>query len=164
MIALFKRRPILFWKPRKDDIIQADVRNQFPTLQTDFGVVDMQVLPDFQDLDNKALIAQNQFRWQQIILIVGGVITAALGGLQAALPDDKWPGITEGIIAALLTAVGFIAQSLGSQKKYYSNRLKAELLRGEYFLFLGKLGTYNDDSSRVQNLIRRVTEIQSEEK
>src|SRR5262249_41409444 len=122
MIALFKRRPILFWKPRQDEIVKADDQKQFPALKDDFGVVDMQVLEDFRDLDNKALEAQNQFRWQQIILISGGVVTATFGALQAALSESKWPGITEGVIAAILAAVGVVAQQLGSQKKYYSNR------------------------------------------
>jgi hypothetical protein len=165
MITLFKRRPRLFWRPKEGaQIVPPDVQNQYPELQSDFGVLEKQLLDDFRRLDNKALEAQNQFRLLQIILIAGAVATSTLGAIHAALPDAPWPGITEAIVAALLTATAFAAKQLDSQKKYFSNRLKAEMLRGEYFLFLSRVGAYNDDSARVQNLIRRVAEIQAEQK
>ena len=166
MIALFKRRPIIFWKPKTDEqIVPLDARNGRPDLEKDFEILEQRLMDNFRRLDNEALHSQNQFRWQQIILIFGGMMTGTLGAIQAAMSETaRWPGAAEGIIATLLTAVAFVAQKTESQKKYFSTRLKAEMLRGEYFLFLGRLGAYKDDASRVQNLIRRVVEIESGKK
>jgi hypothetical protein len=165
MIALFKRRPILFWKPKNDEqIVSLDAQRERPSLKADFDILEQKLMENFRRLDNEALRAQNHFRWQQIILIVGGVITVTLGAIQAALPGDRWPGATEGVIASALTAVAFMAKQMDSQKKYFSDRLKAEMLRGEYFLFLGRLDAYKDDASRVKNLIGRVAEIETGKK
>ncbi|MBO0860951.1 MAG: DUF4231 domain-containing protein [Chloracidobacterium sp.] len=166
MIALFKRRPILLWKPRiNEQIVPLDQRKEFPALEDDFKILDEQLMDNFRRMDNEALMAQNQFRLQQIILIVGAVMTSSLGAIQAAMPETaRWPGLIEAVIAAMLTAVAFIAKRTEPQKKYFSNRLKAETLRGEYFLFLGHLGAYKDDASRVHKLIQRVAEIESEGK
>lgn len=163
MIALFKRRPMLFWKPRIDEqIVPLNARKGYSYLEADFKILEERLMDSFRRLDNEALRAQNHFRWQQIILIVGGVMTGTLGAIQAAMSDaTRVPGVVEGIIATLLTAVAVIARQTESQKKYFSKRLKAEMLRGEYFLFLGRLGAYKDDASRVRNLIRRVAEIES---
>jgi len=162
MIALFKRRPILFWKPRiNEQIIPLDQRKEFSTLEDDFKILDERLMDNFRRLDNEALKAQNEFRRQQIILIVGAATTSSLGAIQVAMPETApWPGLIEAVIAATLAAVAFIAKQTEPQKKYFSNRLKAETLRGEYFLFLGRLGPYKDDASRVRNLIHRVTEIE----
>ncbi|HEX4949170.1 MAG TPA: DUF4231 domain-containing protein [Blastocatellia bacterium] len=163
MIILFKRWPFLFWKPKENEpIVSPEMQQQFPALQTDFAFLEQQILEDFRTFNNQALHAQNQFRQQQIWLIIGGVVTTTLGALQAAWSNVPWPGVAESIVAAMLTTLGFLVQRLDAQKKYYSNRLKAELLRGEYFLFLGRIGAYNNDNSRQQTLIRRVVEIQSE--
>lgn len=164
MIDLFKRRPKLFWKPRLgEQIVSPKAQAQYPALKNDFDILEQQLMSNFRNLDNQALQAQNQFRLQQFILIVGGVLTSAFGAVQAALSGKaRWPGVTEAIIAIALTAVSFIAQQTKSQKKYFSSRLKAERLRGEYFLFLGRMGGYKDDSNRVQNLILRVSEIEQE--
>jgi hypothetical protein len=162
MIALFKRRPILFWKPKIDEqIVPIDARKNHPDLKADFDILEERLMEEFRRLDNAALRAQNHFRWQQIILISGAVMTSAAGAIQASSPNiAQWAGGVEAVIAGILTAVAFVAKQTDSHKKYFSNRLKAEVLRGEYFLFLGRLGAYKDDASRVQNLIRRVAEIE----
>jgi hypothetical protein len=164
-IALFKRLPMLFWRPRKDNqIVAPEIQNNYPDFKADFDVLEQNLLPYFRELDNEALRAQNQFRRQQIILIVGGVIASTLGAVQAALSEAKWPGISEAGLTAFLTMVAFFARELNAQKHYFANRLKAETLRGEYFLFLGRMGSYANDADRVPNLIRRVADIESEEK
>ena len=166
-ITLFKRLPMLFWRPKKDkdhQIVEPDIQNSYSDFKADFDALEQNLMPYFRELDNEALHAQNQFRRQQIILIVGGVIASALGAVQAAFIDEKWPGIAEAVLTALLTTVAFFARELQAQKKYFSNRLKAETLRGEFFLFLGRVGSYANDADRVPNLIRRVADIESEEK
>ena|SRR5215471_16024239 len=163
MIALFRRRPILFWKPRiNEQIVPPDQRKEFSAFEDDFKILDERLMENFRRMDNEALRAQNQFRRQQIILIIGAAMTSSLGAIQAAMPETApWPGLIEAVIAAMVAAVAFIAKQTEPQKKYLSNRLKAETLRGEYFLFLGRAGAYKDDASRVRNLIHRVAEIES---
>ena len=171
-ITLFKRLPMWFWRPKKDaqiihlapDDQYSDFKDKYPDFKGDFDVLEQQLMPYFRELDNEALRAQNQFRRQQIVLILGGVIASALGAVQAAFIGEKWPGIAEAVLTALLTMVAFFARELNAQKKYFSNRLKAETLRGEYFLFLGRVGSYANDDNRVSNLIRRVADIEAEEK
>jgi Protein of unknown function (DUF4231) len=163
-ITLFKRLPMLRWRPRENEqIVQPETQNQFPDLKSDFDILEHELLPSFRNLDNEALRAQNLFRLQQVILIAGGVITTTLGAVQAALTKEVWPGVAEAVVAGFLTSVSYIARQFNEQKDYFSNRLKAETLRGEYFLFLGRLGKYANDDDRVQSLIRRVADIESEE-
>ncbi|MCG3163436.1 MAG: hypothetical protein JMDDDDMK_04849 [Acidobacteria bacterium] len=168
-ITLFKRLPKLRWRPKEGEQIihlapddqYSDCREKYPDFKADFDILERELMPHFRELDNAALSAQNQFRLQQIILIVGGVIATALGAIQAANVKAAWPGVAEAAVAASLTMVSVIAREFGAQKKYFSDRLKAETLRAEYFLFLGRLGNYANDADRAQNLIRRVAEIES---
>lgn len=163
-ITLFKRLPMLRWRPRENEqIVPPETQNQFPDLTSDFAILEQELIPGFRKLDNETLRAQNRFRRQQVILIAGGVIATTLGAVQAAHAKKIWPGIAEAAVAGFLTSVSFIAREFDEQKKYFSNRLKAETLRGEYFLFLGRMGNYANDADRVQNLIRRVADIESEE-
>jgi Protein of unknown function (DUF4231) len=163
-VTLFKRLPMLRWRPRENEqIVQPETQNQFPDLKSDFDILEHELLPSFRNLDNEALRAQNLFRLQQVILIAGGVITTTLGAVQAALTKEVWPGVAEAVVAGFLTSVSYIARQFNEQKDYFSNRLKAETLRGEYFPFLGRLGNYANDDDRVQSLIRRVADIESEE-
>ena len=163
-ITLFKRLPMLRWRPRgNEQIVPPETQNQFPDLTSDFAILEQDLMPSFRKLDNEALRAQNRFRLQQVVLIVGGVIAITLGAVRAAHTDAIWSGIAEAAVAGLLTSVSFIAREFNEQKKYFSNRLKAETLRGEYFLFLGRIGNYANDADRAQNLIRRVADIESEE-
>jgi hypothetical protein len=49
------------------------------------------------------------------------------------------------------------------RKNHLNDRLKAERLRTEYFLFLGHVGTYADEQERLRRLILRVADIKSGE-
>jgi uncharacterized protein DUF4231 len=164
-ITLFRRLPIFLWRPPKSEqrFVEPEAQNQFPALKSDFETLEKELMPSFRRLDNEALRAQNLFRLQQVILIAGGVITTTLGAAQAAHSKESWPGIAEAVVAAFLTSISYIAREFNEQKNYFSNRLKAEALRGEYFRFLGRIGNYANDDDRAQNLIRRVDDIESEE-
>jgi len=164
-IALFKRLPRLFWEPKKDvQVLPLEIQSQYTDFQADFDILEKKLMPYFRDFDNEALRAQNQFRRQQVTMIAGGVIAATLGAIQAAFSEASWPGMAEAALTAFLTMVAFFVRELDAQKKYFSNRLKAETLRGEYFRFLGRLSEYAGDADREANLIRRIADIESEEK
>jgi hypothetical protein len=122
-----------------------------------------QCSPYFRELDQEALKAQNQFRLGQVALIFGGAVATILGAVQAALAKQMWARLVETIWADALTGIIYYTQQMKAQERYFTNRLKAEALRGEYFLFLGRIGPYADDENRISYLITRVADINAGE-
>ena len=158
-MALFKRLPQLRWKPPEDqEIIPLDARKHCPELATDFDTLAKELMPHFRELDAKALRLQNEFRLEQVLLILGGTLATILGVLQASL-GAVWSGIIESVLAAVLSAIAMRAKTMRAQQGYFTERLKAEKLRAEYFLFLGRIGNYAEGPERLAQLIRRVAEI-----
>lgn len=165
-MALFKRLPSLRWSPPRDqEIVPAEAQTQSPAFAGDFKTLDDELMPHFRELDAEALLVQNQFRLQQVTLIFGGVLATILGALHASFgaAPAVWAGIIESVLAATLSAVALRAQGTHAQERYFTDRLKAEKLRTEYFLFLGRVGAYADDRERLACLIRRVADIKSGE-
>ena len=160
-MTLFRRLPRLVWSPQNEDIIPSDVQLQHPALANDFKTLEDELLPHFRELNADALRYQNEFRLDQVILILGGALATVLGVLHASLPRTAavWAGIVEAVLAAALSAVALRARTTGAQQRYFSWRLKAEKMRAEYFLFLGGVGIYADEKERLSHLIRRVAEI-----
>jgi hypothetical protein len=159
-LILFKRLPYLRWRPKEgEQIIPPKAQADYPAFAEDFERLEQELMPHFRELDNEALRTQNQFRLEQVALIFGGALATTLGTIQAVLADAIWPGIVEAVLAAMLAAIALRTQALKAQERYFTNRLKAETLRGEYFLFLGRVGSYADDDYRIQQLIRRVADV-----
>jgi hypothetical protein len=165
-VALFKRLPSLRWSPPRDQqIVSAEAQTQSPAFSDDFKTLEDQVMPHFRELDAEALRVQNQFRLDQVTLIFGAALATILGAVHASLgaAPAVWAGIIESVVAAVLSAVALRMQTTHAQERYFSDRLKAERLRTEYFLFLGRVGTYADEQDRLPCLIRRVADIKSGE-
>jgi hypothetical protein len=165
-VALFKRLPSLRWSPPRDqNVIPAEAQTQSPTFSGDFKTLEDELMPHFRELDAEALRVQNQFRLNQVTLIFGGALATILGALHASLGAGPavWAGIIESVLAAVLSAVALRLQGTHAQERYFSDRLKAEKLRTEYFLFLGRVGTYADEQERLPRLIRRVADLKSGE-
>jgi hypothetical protein len=163
-LVVFRRFPRLRWQGRADEqIVPPAAQSEFPEFADDFAVLERELLPHFRALDGEALSRQNQFRLDQAVLIFGGLLAAVLGAIQAAAPEMPWPGAAECVVAAVLTAIAFRQRELHARERYSASRLKAEALRGEYFLFLGRLSPYDHDHEpeRVRQLIRRVGQILS---
>jgi hypothetical protein len=164
-VALFKRLPSLRWSPPRDqNIIPTEAQTQSPAFSDDFKTLEDELMPHFRELDGEALRVQNQFRLDQVMLIFGGALATILGAVHASLGAGVvWAGISEAVLAAVLSAVALRMQATHAQERYFSDRLKAERLRTEYFLFLGRVGTYADEQERLPCLIRRVADIKSGE-
>ncbi|HEX2211451.1 MAG TPA: DUF4231 domain-containing protein [Longimicrobium sp.] len=126
----------------------------------DLQVLGKYLLPLYVLEDREALRSQNEFRRDQVVLIIGGVIATGLAALPASARWDGW-SVIAGIFTAALAAWASRSRDLASQERWRTSRLKAELLRGEYFLFLGRAKPYDDPGCRVRNLMRRVAEIRS---
>ncbi len=165
---LFKRFPRLRWRPDAkpqqiiNEIIEPGFQARYPALIADFDLLERHLMPDFRRLDNEALRRQNQFRRDQVILLLGGVAVTTLGAFQvtlAATHSSYWVGLAEAVVAALLASVAQLARASNAQQRYFSSRLKAETLRSEYFFFLRRIRFYKDEQTREQHLRQRVYEI-----
>ncbi len=165
-MALFNRLPSLRWSPPRDqNIIPAEAQTQSTAFSDDFKTLEDELMPYFRELDGEALRVQNQFRLDQVTLIFGGALATILGAVHASVGAGRaiWAGISESMLAAVLSGVALRMQATHAQERYFSDRLKAERLRTEYFLFLGRVGTYADEQDRLPCLIRRVADIKSGE-
>jgi Protein of unknown function (DUF4231) len=160
-LKLFKRFPKLTWKQgEKSHIVKPETRVKYPALSEDFALLDKHLMKYFWELDEGALQSQNKFRRAQVIVIMFTASATIFGAIQAAYPAWKLPvGITEAVLAAVATVFIANIQTLKTHEGYYTNRLKAERLRSEYFLFLGRAEPYSNDNDRESNLVRRVAEI-----
>lgn len=164
-IPLFKRFPSLRWRPQASaEIIEPQNHADHPAFTGDFKVLEDNLMGEFRRLDTEALRGQNQFHLEQVTLILGGALVTALGAIQvtlaALLHNSLAPGLAEAVIAAVLAGVAQYARSSKSQERYFSSRLKAEALRGEYFRFLGRIGDhYANEQRRVVHLQQRVVAI-----
>jgi hypothetical protein len=161
------RLPRIRWRPgAPDPLVQPNVRAAAPALQPDFDVLEAELLPTFYELDENALRAQNDFRLGQLLIIVGSTVATALGAVQAALGGGITEiGVAEALVAGALAAIVAFVRGREAQKEYFTARLKAERLRGEYFFFLGRVTPYDidDDEERRLLLHRRVAQIEVEE-
>jgi hypothetical protein len=126
----------------------------------DLDVLGKHLLPQYLYEDREATRSQNEFRRDQVILIIGGVIATGLAALPASARWDGW-SVIAGIFTAFLAAWASRSRDLESQERWRTSRLKAELLRGEYFLYLGRAKPYDVEGCRNRNLMRRVAEIRS---
>jgi hypothetical protein len=156
-MAMFRRLPWLRWKLKvNQEIVPQDVQGEYPAFSQDFGFLEGELLPSFRGLDNEALRAQNQFRLEQLLLILGGALSTILGAVQATLANTVWPGIVLFVLAAALGVVAARVRQLKAQDLYFTSRLKAEMLRGEYFLYVGRIGIYSSELDRKKRLAERV--------
>jgi hypothetical protein len=165
--TFLKRVPRLRWTDRPPEaIVPEDVRARYSTLAGDLKLADDEVEPRFQDADRRALRVQNTFRLERVGLIVGSLVVTVLGSIQAAAGGGILPlGLVQGALAAAVAAGTLLIKSRTTQRDYFTLRKKAELLRGEYFLFVGRVGRYAglDDDARAEALRARVLALEEAE-
>jgi hypothetical protein len=140
--ALLRRLPS-FREPKESrPVLPEDAASRFPALAEDIGTLDRVVGPEFARADLDALQHQNRYRRHQVILILGATVLAALGGLQAVLTDQRWPGIVLAVLGVVLAVVGQTAGELKTFEDFLEERVKAERLRAMYFRYLSRTGRY----------------------
>src|SRR5438876_2898983 len=124
-MKLFKRHPMVPWRPKVDEqIIPTDIQANNPAFAKDFAFLNTELVKYFQVLDNEALQGQNQFRLDQIILIVGSALATVLGAIQAAFLSSAWFGGGETVLTIILAGVALRSRALKAQERYFTNRLK----------------------------------------
>lgn len=163
LIAFF---PKLRWPdtpptPGIDPILYCEFPDEYREhLGADWDVLQKHLAQAYVEEDAEAGRAQNEYRRDQVVLIIGGVIATGLAALPGELGWVGWKVIAA-IWAAFLAAWASRSRDLNAQERWRTSRLKAELLRGEYFLFMSGAPPYGDPGCRVRNLRRRVAEIRS---
>lgn len=141
-------------------VIPDEKRKEYPALAEDFAILDKVVSDAFHKSDLAALRHQNRYRNQQLLVLIGAVVTSGLGGLQALLQDQRWPGILLAAFGAALAISSKATSELGAQKAYLAERMKAERLRALHFRFLSRTRRYVG-ADRVANLRLAVIDIEA---
>ena len=143
-----------------EQLVPPEARAGCPTLLEDFDHLDRHLLPVFREMDGEALRQQNRFYLTQLLIIVGSALVTILGAWQAAAGGGQlWVGLAETVLAALLGLGTIVTAARNARRAYFTSRLKAERLRSEYFLFLGRQGPYGDERRRHTVLSARVAAI-----
>jgi Protein of unknown function (DUF4231) len=165
--ALLSTLPRPRWKPgARYPLVPSEVRAAAPALAEDLDILESELVPDFYLLDEAALRAQNTFRLGQVIVILGGAAATALGAVQAALGGGVAEiAIAEALAAGALTGAVAYVRGRNAQADYFTSRLKAERLRSEYFVFLGRVAPYDapEAEQRLARLRERVGQIAAED-
>ena len=165
--ALVVRFPKPFWwHPNPDEpwdedwpVLPEDADDRFPELIPDFNIWREKIERQFRRLDHEAQLLQNRFWRQQVTLIVGGLAVTALGAWQAAGGGgNKGIAAAQAVLAGLLTGLTALVRGRRAQQGYLTARLKAERIKSEFFLFLGRVGGY-EEADRGERLRRQVEDI-----
>jgi hypothetical protein len=141
-LTLLRRFPSLRAPGPSDPVLPADAATRYPALAKDIAVLEAVVGPEFATSDRAALTEQNRYRRQQVVLTLGAALLTGLGGLQAVMPDQRWPGLLLVVLGLVLTAIGRTAGELGTFERFLNERVKAERLRAMHFRYLSRTGRY----------------------
>lgn len=168
--ALLRRFPRLFWRPSVDRdwdndwvVLAEEDRDKYPELADDLAVWRDILRFRFRRLDHTAQVLQNQFWRQNVALIVGGLVATSLGAVQAALGGGVVGlAVAQAVLAGALAGLTVLIRSRRAQQGYLTARLKAELIKSEYFMFLGRAGNYAG-ADRQAALVQQVDNIEAAE-
>lgn len=154
----------LLFDPSDQAISIGEATSRYPTLAGDLATLQDTVIPLYRECDIEAAVEQNRHRRQQVILIVGGLLTSSFGAVQAALAHQVWPGIVVSSVAAATTAFASVGRQSGALDAYLASRLRAERLRSTYFNYLAHGdATVTDPRERNCALRDEITAIRYED-
>ena len=139
-------------------VIPAEQRHEHPELEPDFAVLARHVDPVFARYDRRSFRLRRLYRGLQLTIILGSVVVTGLGGLQALLPGERWPGILLAVLGVVLAACGQWVLDAGAQAGALGARVKAERLRALSFAYLSRRGHFAGDD-RDRELRRAVLAI-----
>lgn len=140
--ALLVRFPGFRRKPGRPVVDRQDLEG-FPLLAEDLGLWAELHEERFRRLDDRAQHLQNQFWRQHVVLIIGGLVATSLGAVQAAAGSGYVVlAVIQAVLVGVLAGVTVLVRSRRAQQGYIAARLKAERMRSELYLFLGRVGHY----------------------
>jgi hypothetical protein len=167
---LVRRFPKPFWRPRIDQdwdndwiVLGEEDRDEYPQLADDLAVWRDLLQFRFRRLDHTAQVLQNQFWRQNVALIIGGLVATSLGAVQAALGGGVVGlAVAQAVLTGALAGLIVLIRSRRAQQGYLTARLKAEQIKSEYFMFLGRAGHYAGPDRRAA-LLQQVDDIEAAE-
>lgn len=159
-IALLARFPRLRDRSVSQPVVPAHVVDRHPVLAEDLARLDEVVTPEFTAYDRKAGREQNAHRRQQVFILCGSALLTTLGGVQALLPDQRWPSLLLTIAGVVLATSSRWASERASLDGYLNARIRAERLRALYFRYLARVGPYAGPG-RVTALRRAVLAVRA---
>ncbi|MGH3565945.1 MAG: DUF4231 domain-containing protein [Pseudonocardia sp.] len=160
--ALLVRFPSLRVPSTSWPVIPPDEVAAYPSLAEDIATLDAVVGASFDESDRAALVQQNRYRRQQLVILLGSAVLSGLGGLQAVFPEQRWPGLLLVVLGCTLAVISRAAGELNTLSEFLTERVKAERLRAVYFRFLSRTGRYAGPD-RVTVLRRAVVSIKAGE-
>jgi hypothetical protein len=159
-VPLLVRFPRLHAPSVSRPVIPPAARAAYPALASDIEVLDREVGPVFAEYDRAALRDQNSYRRQQVLIFLGSALVTGLGGLQAVFPGQRWPGVLVAVLGIALAGSTRVVKEEALQGDYLGARIKAERLRGLYFQYLSRTGSYANADREIA-LRRAVVAVQS---
>jgi hypothetical protein len=153
--ALLVRFPGIQRSVTSRPVLSRKAAADYPELAEDIAKADEIVAVAFAESDRAALVHQNRYRRQQVIILLGTALLSGLGGLQAVFPEQRWPGLLLVALGLVLAFVGRAAGELGTFNTFLNERVKAERLRSAYFRYLSRTGRYKapDRASQLRRVV-----------
>lgn len=169
-VALLTRFPRLFWRRRVEDewpgdwpVVRPEQLLEYPSLAEDLRVWVEKYERPFRRLDHRAQFLQNQFWRQHVGLIVGGLVATSLGAIQASVGGGIVAlAVIQSVLTGVLAGLTVLVRSRRAQRGYMGARLKAERMKSEFFLFVGRAGNYAGDRPEVR-LQHQIDDIEAAE-
>ncbi|GAA2581929.1 hypothetical protein GCM10010435_69360 [Winogradskya consettensis] len=141
-LSLLARFPKLRTPAEPYPVIPPDARERYPELADDLTELAAVVEPVFSAYDRQALKEQNAYRRQQVLVLLGSALVTTLGGIQALVPGQRWPGLVLALAGVLLATSSQWARERASIDEYLQARVRAERLRALHFRYLARVGPY----------------------
>jgi hypothetical protein len=113
-----------------------DAGQVYPRLHDAIVEGHREVYPYFAECDQTAVREQQRYRLFVVAAMIGGLVTTVFGAVQAALPNEWWPGVVVATVGASTTAVTTVARRQGALDSYLQARLRAERLRSLYVSYI----------------------------
>jgi hypothetical protein len=144
-------------------MVRAEQLAEYPALAVDLAVWYEQLEPRFRRLDHSAQILQNKFWRRNVALIIGSLVATSLGAVLTAVGGKLgWLVVTQVAFTALLAQLAVLIRFGRVRQKYLTDRLKAESIKSEFYLFLARVGDYAAGDP-VTKLQQQVTDIEEAE-
>ena len=151
--ALLQRFPVP-WKRLTPDypLVSSLLRADLPMLEDELAYLDREIVPRFRKIDYAAVRAQHSFRLAGVALIIGGAIATSLGAAQTAAGGGSLGvGIAEAVVAAAVAGITVYARGRRFQQTYLNNRVAAERMKSQYYLYITRAGIYGVDDEAERN-------------